>query len=265
MNKGLGFKRNKISEEEGNNQIAQIVKLYSAFDKADPSMSKVFTKEDFYYKEVMIQQPFQRNFRISLDHIDNLISCNAFNKLFDEDKYQELDEQASKTQAQLELMVLMLRGKEYQEKIIETLRRNVSDITYMNKDTFSNYIISLIPELGDKKQTSLLKGIVLALSEHDDDADTYKNKKGEYEPDGELKDTEIIPYKENIYDYFDREVKPFLPLAWMEVDDKIKVGCEINFNKYFYVYHEPESSDIILERLKKLSEEEKELERKLYD
>lgn len=265
MNKGLGFKRNKISEEEGNNQIAQIVKLYSAFDKADPSMSKVFTKEDFYYKEVMIQQPFQRNFRISLDRIDNLISCNAFNKLFDEDKYQELDEQASKTQAQLELMVLMLRGKEYQEKIIETLRRNVSDITYMNKDTFSNYIISLIPELGDKKQTSLLKGIVLALSEHDDDADTYKNKKGEYEPDGELKDTEIIPYKENIYDYFDREVKPFLPLAWMEVDDKIKVGCEINFNKYFYVYHEPESSDIILERLKKLSEEEKELERKLYD
>ena len=209
MNKGLGFKRNKISEEEGNNQIAQIVKLYSAFDKADPSMSKVFTKEDFYYKEVMIQQPFQRNFRISLDRIDNLISCNAFNKLFDEDKYQELDEQASKTQAQLELMVLMLRGKEYQEKIIETLRRNVSDITYMNKDTFSNYIISLIPELGDKKQTSLLKGIVLALSEHDDDADTYKNKKGEYEPDGELKDTEIIPYKENIYDYFDREVNHF--------------------------------------------------------
>lgn len=265
MNKGLGFKRNKISEEEGNNQIAQIVRLYSAFDKADPSMSKVFTKEDFYYKEVMIQQPFQRNFRISLDRIDNLISCNAFNKLFDEDKYQELDEQASKTQAQLELMVLMLRGKEYQEKIIETLRRNVSDITYINKDTFSNYIISLIPELGDKKQTSLLKGIVLALSEHDDGADTYKNKKGEYEPDGELKDTEIIPYNENIYDYFDREVKPFLPLAWMEVDDKIKVGCEINFNKWFYVYHEPESSDVILERLKKLSEEEKELERKLYD
>lgn len=265
MNKGLGFKRNKISEEEGNNQIAQIVRLYSAFDKADPSMSKVFTKEDFYYKEVMIQQPFQRNFRISLDRIDNLISCNAFNKLFDEDKYQELDEQASKTQAQLELMVLMLREKEYQEKIIETLRRNVSDITYINKDTFSNYIISLIPELGDKKQTSLLKGIVLALSEHDDGADTYKNKKGEYEPDGELKDTEIIPYNENIYDYFDREVKPFLPLAWMEVDDKIKVGCEINFNKYFYVYHEPESSDVILERLKKLSEEEKELERKLYD
>ena len=106
----------------------------------------------------------------------------------------------------------------------------------------------------------------MTLSEHDENADTYKNKKGIYEADSELKDTELIPYKEDINDYFDREVKPFLPLAWMEDDeDSIKVGCEINFNKYFYVYHEPESSDDILERLKKLSEEEKKLESELYD
>lgn len=265
MNKGLGFKRNMISEEEGNNQIAQIVSLYADFDKADPNLSKIFTKEDFYYKEVTIQQPFQRNFRISLDRIDNLISCKPFNNLFDEDKYQELDEQAFKTQSQLDLMASMIKGKDYQQKIIEILKRNVSDITYMNKEAFSNYIVSLIPELGDKKQASLLKGIVLALSEHDENADTYKTKKGQYEPDIDLKDTEIIPFNEDIYEYFDREVKPFLPLAWMEIGDKIKVGCEINFNKYFYVYHEPESSDVILEKLKKLSEDEKELERKLYD
>ncbi len=265
MNKGLGFKRNKISEESNNNQIAKIVKLYADFDKADPSMSKIFSKEDFYYREVAIQQPFQRNFKISLDRIDNLNSSNAFNKLYDEDKYQELDEQASKTQAQLDLMSEMLKGKEYQEKIVDTLKTNVSDKVYLNRDEFTKYIISLLPELSDKKQASLLKGIVLALSEHDENADTYKNKKGIYEPDSELKDTELIPYKEDIHEYFDREVKPFLPLAWMEDDeDKIKVGCEINFNKYFYVYHEPESSDDILERLKKLSEEEKELESELY-
>ena len=136
----------------------------------------------------------------------------------------------------------------------------------MNRDEFTDYILSLLPELKDKKQLSLLKGIVLALSEHDENADTYKNKKGIYEADSELKDTELIPYKEDIHDYFDREVKPFLSLAWMEDnEDSIKLGCEINFNKYFYVYHEPEPSDDILERLKKLSEEEKELESELYD
>lgn len=266
MNKGLGFKRNKISEESNNNQIAQIVKLYADFDKADSCMSKIFTKEDFYYREVAIQQPFQRNFMISLDRIDNLNSCNAFNKLYDEDKYLELDDLASKTQAQLDLMSEMLKGKEYQERIVKTLKDNCSEKVYLNRDEFTDYILSLLPELKDKKQSSLLKGVILALSEHDENADTYKNKKGIYEADSELKDTELIPYKEDIHDYFDREVKPFLPLAWMEDDeDSIKVGCEINFNKYFYVYHEPESSDDILERLKKLSEEEKELESELYD
>lgn len=266
MNKGLGFKRNKISEERDNNQIAQIVKLYADFDKADPSMSKIFTKEDFFYKEVAIQQPFQRNFKISLDRIDNLNQSNAFNKLYDEDKYQELDELASKTQAQLDLMADMLKGKEFQERIIAILTQNQSDYVWLNKDKFSEHIVELIPELSNKKHTSLLKGIVLALSEHDENADTYKNKKGLFEADSELKDTELIPFKENIHEYFNREVKPFLPLAWMEDnEDSIKIGCEINFNKYFYVYREPESSDIILERLKKLSEEEKKLESELYD
>lgn len=266
MNKGLGFKRNKISEEKDNNQIAQIVKLYADFDKADPSMSKIFTKEDFYYREVIIQQPFQRNFKISLDRIDNLNQSNAFNKLYDEDKYQELDELASKTQAQLYLMTDMLKGKEFQERIVAILNQNQSDQVWLNKDKFSEHIVELIPELSNKKYSSLLKGIVLALSEHDENADTYKNKKGIFEADSELKDTELIPFKENIHEYFNHEVKPFLPLAWMEDDeDSIKVGCEINFNKYFYVYHEPESSDAILKRLKKLSEEEKELESELYD
>lgn len=266
MNKGLGFKRNKISEEEGNNQIAQIVKLYSDFDNADPELSKIFTKEDFYYREVTINQPFQRNFMISAERIENLYTCQAFNKLYDEDKYEELYEQPSKTQAQLDSLDEMLKGKERQERIISFLNANISDKVWKNRDAFMKFLISILPELGEAKNKTLLKGICLSLSEHDDTADIYKDKKGRIEPDGELRDTELIPFKEDIYEYFDREVKPFLPNAWMDDnEDSIKIGCEINFNKYFYKYEEPESSDAIIERLKKLSEEERKLEDELYD
>lgn len=266
MNKGLGFKRNKISEEEGNNQIAQIVKLYSDFDNADPELSKIFTKEDFYYREVTINQPFQRNFMISAERIENLYTCQAFNKLYDEDKYEELYEQPSKTQAQLDSLDEMLKGKERQERIISFLNANISDKIWKNRDAFMKFLISILPELGEAKNKTLLKGICLSLSEHDDTADIYKDKKGRIEPDGELRDTELIPFKEDIYEYFDREVKPFLPNAWMDDnEDSIKIGCEINFNKYFYKYEEPESSDAIIERLKKLSEEERKLEDELYD
>ncbi len=266
MNKGLGFKRNKISEEDNNNQIAEIVKLYSDFDKADPKVSEIFTKEDFYYREVAINQPFQRNFKVEESRIGNLYLCNAFNKLFDEEKYIGLDELPSKTQAQLDLMKSMEEGKELQDEIISTLKKNVSDEVFLNRDLFKQHIIKLLPSLGLKKNASLLKGVVLALSEHDDQADTYGDKKGKLEADSDLKDTELIPYKEDIHEYFNREVRPFLPLAWMDDDEEsIRVGCEINFNRYFYVYHQPETSDDILKRLKKLAEEEKMLEDELYD
>ena len=61
-------------------------------------------------------------------------------------------------------------------------------------------------------------------------------KKGmyvEFESDSELRDSEKIPVKEDIYDYFQREVRPYVEDAWINLP-QIKIGCEISFNKYFY-------------------------------
>ena len=55
----------------------------------------------------------------------------------------------------------------------------------------------------------------------------------EYETDGELRDTEKIPVKEDIYEYFQREVRPYVDDAWINLPPT-KIGCEISFNKYFY-------------------------------
>ncbi len=58
-----------------------------------------------------------------------------------------------------------------------------------------------------------------------------------YESESELRDTENIPLKENIHDYFLREVKPHVSEAWINMD-ATKIGYEISFNKYFY-RHKP--------------------------
>lgn len=66
------------------------------------------------------------------------------------------------------------------------------------------------------------------------------DKKGEYltyETESDLRDTENVPLKENIYRYFLREVKPHVPEAWINLD-ATKIGYEISFNKYFY-RHKP--------------------------
>ena len=59
----------------------------------------------------------------------------------------------------------------------------------------------------------------------------------EYESDSDLRDTEKIPVKEDIYEYFQREVRPYVDDAWISLTAKkpsTMIGCEISFNKYFY-------------------------------
>lgn len=68
-----------------------------------------------------------------------------------------------------------------------------------------------------------------------------------------LRDTEDIPLKENILEYFEREVLPFNPDAWMD-RKKDKVGFEIPFTRLFYKYTAPEPSEVIAERIKQLEE-----------
>ena len=62
---------------------------------------------------------------------------------------------------------------------------------------------------------------------------TEKGTYVEYEPDSDLRDTEKIPVKEDIYGYFQREVRPYVEDAWISLP-QTKIGCEISFNKYFY-------------------------------
>lgn len=77
--------------------------------------------------------------------------------------------------------------------------------------------------------------------------------------DANLNDTEKIPMKQDIEEYFEREVLPYAPDAWMD-RDKDKTGCEFPFTRLFYIYRPLRSCDDILEELMSLdSEMEQEL------
>ena len=62
--------------------------------------------------------------------------------------------------------------------------------------------------------------------------------KGKPVPDSSLRDTENVPLSENVETYFKREVLPHAPDAWID-HDKTKMGCEIPFNRHFYVFKPP--------------------------
>ncbi|ARP96810.1 type I restriction-modification system subunit M [Bordetella genomosp. 13] len=77
-------------------------------------------------------------------------------------------------------------------------------------------------------------------------------QKGKPQPDTALRDTENVPLSEDVQAYFEREVLPHAPDAWID-HDKTKVGYEIPFNRHFYVFEPPRSLHAIDEDLKAVS------------
>ncbi len=79
--------------------------------------------------------------------------------------------------------------------------------------------------------------ITVHQPERDEMGKIIVDSKGKPKSDSVLKDSENVPMKENIDEYFKREVLPFAPDAWYD-KTKMKLGYEISFTKYFYK-HEP--------------------------
>jgi type I restriction enzyme M protein len=78
----------------------------------------------------------------------------------------------------------------------------------------------------------------------DEKGNILRDGKGNPKPDTDLRDYENIPFlvekdgklkKQKIEEYFEREVKPHVPDAWID-ESKTKTGYEINFTKYFYEF-----------------------------
>jgi type I restriction enzyme M protein len=77
-------------------------------------------------------------------------------------------------------------------------------------------------------------------------------QKGKPQPDSALRDTENVPLVEDVGTYFEREVLPHAPDAWID-HDKTKVGYEIPFNRHFYVFEPPRPLDEIDADLKQVT------------
>ena len=102
---------------------------------------------------------------------------------------------------------------------------------------------SLFRRAGNKnKQKAVLK----ALSEQDETADICLNKKGNPEPDTSLRDNENVPLKEDIREYFEREVLPHVPDAWIDESKTVK-----GYEKLGFILTKNVKDDRLLEPIKK--------------
>ena len=235
MRKSLGNKRNEISEE----QIKEITRIYGEFKENE--YCKIFDNDDFGYQKIVVERPLRLNFQVTEERINNLYNEMAFKKLAESRKkgaagLQEIEE-----------------GKKTQIQIIETLKTMDANVLYKNRNTFTKVLKKTFKAADVDLNSLLLKAILSALSEKDEAADICVDSKGKPEPDTDLRDTENVPLKEDIHEYFEREVKPYVPDAWID-ESKTKIGYEIPFTRYFYKYQPLRPSEEIAKEIKELEE-----------
>lgn len=87
-------------------------------------------------------------------------------------------------------------------------------------------------------------------------------KKGKSQADSAKRDTESIPWKEDVEAYMEKNVYPYAPDAWID-EKKTKIGYEIPFTREFYKYVAPRKSEEIFASLQELDKQEQELMAKI--
>lgn len=242
LRKGLGDKKNEITPEDR----ITITKLYANF--ADSDQCKIFRNEEFMYREYSVMQPLQRSYAITEERIMSMIAKGSLSNFYDESKVEELENAEELTGKDAKKLEAFQNNKPIYDEILRSLRSSISDDVYLSQDVFMPVLTSVLASvLSDKK---LIEKIADGLSIMDKKAEIQHDKKGKVIYDKETKDTELVPFEEDIDDYMKREVWPYLPDAVAFFEENlgakkpvIKTGAEIPFTRTFYKYQKPEASE----------------------
>ena len=197
--RSLGDKRRHIAAD----QIKEIVQIYGRFE--DSERSKLFDNDDFGYTRVTVEQPLRLRYQMKIE--DKARFLDACPYLLDD--VQVIDKAL---------------GREPQYDWNATWE-SITDLLHERQSRWK------------KVEQRLFRDV---FTEKDPQAERVRKdgrEKG-YEPDTALRDFENVPLKDDIDAYFESEVRPHVPDAWMD-RDKDKVGYEINFNRHFYKYTPP--------------------------
>jgi type I restriction enzyme M protein len=268
MEKSLGNKRRRIGDpsdkEKDPDHLGELTRIFGNFRDGETRnfteedsithqpiqrervVSKIFDNDDFGYSKITIERPLRLNFRAS---------CERIALLDDESGFKNLASSAKKDSVvrQQEIEAGQLRQEEIQE-LLRALGKATKEKLFKDRKEF----LTELREMDRKRNVRLsapeLKAVLAALGERDETANVCLDKNGDPEPDPDLRDTETVPLKENIDEYFNREVLPHVPDAWIDTT-KTKVGYEIPLSRHFYRYEPPRELEVIEADIKTLEGE----------
>ncbi|NOS72195.1 MAG: SAM-dependent DNA methyltransferase [Verrucomicrobia bacterium] len=286
MKKSLGDKRKRIGDgtEGAPNHIEVLAKLYGDFQhdvrltvggiqtNVDPKrdqtkslfVSKIFDNQDFGYLKITVERPLRLNFAVTDERIARFKKTTAFLELAI----------SRKRKNKARIIEEELEGEAAQAAILDVLDGMKAGFSagqlVKDRTVFEEQLAGAFHAADITLDSSLSSALLSpgSLGERDPSAEICRDKKGNPEPDPELRDTENVAFPPGIalplpldYEgkknkskvdvsallalvqdhceaYLAAEVLPYRPDAWID-HSKIKVGYEIPFNRHFYEYEAP--------------------------
>ncbi|XZK30985.1 type I restriction-modification system subunit M [Clostridium perfringens] len=238
MRKSLGNKRKEITKE----QIQEIKALYENFTEGENC--KIFDRKDFGYRKITVERPLKLSFKVTEEKIEAVKETTQFKNLAVSKKK---DEEVKKAEEEV--------GRDKQEKILKMLESFDENQEYLSRELFIKELKVKGKEFGVTLSAGLLKAIWNAIGERNENAEVCKDSKGNIESDSTLRDTESIPLTEDIYEYFNREVKPHIEDAYMDESTFNNIGYEIPFTRHFYKYEKLRPFAEIMKEVEELEKE----------
>ena len=211
LRKSLGDKRKEISED----QIKHVTELYAnalavAADASHPDHGKVkiFGTRDFGYRRITVERPLKLRFEITEDTLAALESLETARQV------------GRPRRSSNRCVACLARSGGRRRKQAPPCARPPGRRTRSGRPRHPCSRRSGPPSRSPTPKAR------------------SRRKDGNPLPDPDLRDYENVPLDEDIDTYFEREVKPHVPDAWIDYD-KTKIGYEIPFTRHFYVYTPP--------------------------
>ena len=239
LRKNLGSKNCQISAAS----MAAIYRAYERFEDTSPTddvplEARVFETDEFRYFRIQVERPLRLRCHYDSHRLDAMLD-------------DVNDKQRTKVRAQHKTLCAALDAcptgyTDDWEEFAATVRRAAPLIKEADLAVLRRWCSEVCPT-----------------------AKPVRAKGGGYEADPALRDFESVPARrlsegeaaaDIIGRYFEREVAPFAPDAWVDYS-ATKIGCEISFTRYFYRPERLRPADEITADLVAASQETERLRR----
>ena len=247
LRKSLGAKRREVPFDRKQDILRLLTdfedgatrKVVQDGEQREVVVSRVYPTTHFGFRKITVERPLRLDFEASSERIARLDDRRAFANLAVSRKKgaaRAKDEEAGRKK----------------QAAIRALLRSLPDTLFLDRAVFEGELAEAVRRAKLNLAAPIRKAILSALSDRNAEAEICRDREGRPEPDPELRDTENVPLREDVESFFEREVKPHVPDAWIDANRRDPqdgevglVGYEINFNRYFYEYRPPRPLEAI--------------------